>query len=35
MGVRLEHRLSVIVVEDASKPSVSLLKIEPRSQFFL
>lgn len=35
MGVRLEYRLSVIVVCDASKPSVSWLRIEPRVSTFL
>ena len=35
MGVRIGCRLSVIVVRDASKPSVSWLKIEPRVSIFL
>ena len=35
MGVRIGCRLSSIVVSDASKPSVSWLKIEPRVSIFL
>ena len=35
MRERIEYRLSDIVVSDASKPSVSWLKIEPRVSIFL